>query len=400
MRKEKLLLSVFLAIVLIGLVAFVIAENNSVSINNSGENGTVCTMDAKMCPDGSYVGRIGPNCKFAPCPRENNESENDTSTDNEDENGTEHPLVGASCGTVTPGYQNQCCINKGYAGWDAENFTCIGETPRERGDGVGEPRMLGTERPLFMWNGSEICEPWNCTKWSACVNGTQTRDCVKVADCNASEKKHLLGSSCGTVTPGYENECCVNKGYTGWDAENFTCIGEKNKYGEIHPKITKDCFEKERIMHHNNSFECPEECNCTGSVIKCELASGRTMTIYAGNSGNVIVQIQGINSSTNVTLYKADGRIYGIFNGNITKEIHLPDEIKEMLQNHTHTRLYNESINLTDEGYYQIEGHKKSRLFWIVPVREHTTAQIDAETGAVVKTRNPWWGFLARDERD
>ena len=29
---------------------------------------TACTMDAKACPDGSYVGRTGPNCEFAPCP--------------------------------------------------------------------------------------------------------------------------------------------------------------------------------------------------------------------------------------------------------------------------------------------------------------------------------------------
>jgi len=27
-----------------------------------------CTMEAKLCPDGSYVGRTGPNCEFAPCP--------------------------------------------------------------------------------------------------------------------------------------------------------------------------------------------------------------------------------------------------------------------------------------------------------------------------------------------
>ncbi len=27
-----------------------------------------CTMDAKLCPDGSYVGRQGPRCEFAPCP--------------------------------------------------------------------------------------------------------------------------------------------------------------------------------------------------------------------------------------------------------------------------------------------------------------------------------------------
>ena len=29
-----------------------------------------CTMDAKECPDGSYVGRQWPNCEFAPCPGE------------------------------------------------------------------------------------------------------------------------------------------------------------------------------------------------------------------------------------------------------------------------------------------------------------------------------------------
>ena len=27
-----------------------------------------CTQEAKLCPDGSYVGRTGPNCEFAPCP--------------------------------------------------------------------------------------------------------------------------------------------------------------------------------------------------------------------------------------------------------------------------------------------------------------------------------------------
>ncbi len=30
----------------------------------------ICTMDAKICPDGSYVARQGPDCEFAPCPSE------------------------------------------------------------------------------------------------------------------------------------------------------------------------------------------------------------------------------------------------------------------------------------------------------------------------------------------
>jgi hypothetical protein len=37
----------------------------------NGEGGQVaCTLEAKICPDGSSVGRTGPNCEFAPCPDE------------------------------------------------------------------------------------------------------------------------------------------------------------------------------------------------------------------------------------------------------------------------------------------------------------------------------------------
>lgn len=32
------------------------------------EPGVACTMEAKQCPDGSYVGRQPPSCQFAPCP--------------------------------------------------------------------------------------------------------------------------------------------------------------------------------------------------------------------------------------------------------------------------------------------------------------------------------------------
>ncbi|MFZ5932818.1 MAG: hypothetical protein ACOYT7_01955 [Patescibacteria group bacterium] len=27
-----------------------------------------CTQEIKVCPDGTSVGRVGPNCEFAPCP--------------------------------------------------------------------------------------------------------------------------------------------------------------------------------------------------------------------------------------------------------------------------------------------------------------------------------------------
>lgn len=35
-----------------------------------GEEPVACTMDAKLCSDGSYVARVAPKCDFALCPKE------------------------------------------------------------------------------------------------------------------------------------------------------------------------------------------------------------------------------------------------------------------------------------------------------------------------------------------
>lgn len=46
-------------------------ETNSPQVANptvAEGSTTICTMDAKVCPDGSSVGRSGPNCEFAECP--------------------------------------------------------------------------------------------------------------------------------------------------------------------------------------------------------------------------------------------------------------------------------------------------------------------------------------------
>lgn len=40
-----------------------------------------CTLDAQVCPDGSYVGRVPPSCEFAPCPEADASEQEDTQTD-------------------------------------------------------------------------------------------------------------------------------------------------------------------------------------------------------------------------------------------------------------------------------------------------------------------------------
>ncbi len=42
--------------------------NDYLTLSECNSKITSCTMDAKQCPDGSYVGRVGPSCEFATCP--------------------------------------------------------------------------------------------------------------------------------------------------------------------------------------------------------------------------------------------------------------------------------------------------------------------------------------------
>ena len=48
--------------------------------NSAPSGGVACTLEAKECPDGSYVGRTGPNCEFAACSPANNSTSTATST--------------------------------------------------------------------------------------------------------------------------------------------------------------------------------------------------------------------------------------------------------------------------------------------------------------------------------
>ena len=60
-------LAVFLLLPYILWVSFAGYLNYSILILNQAEP-IACAMDAKLCPDGSYVGRIPPKCDFAACP--------------------------------------------------------------------------------------------------------------------------------------------------------------------------------------------------------------------------------------------------------------------------------------------------------------------------------------------
>jgi len=73
MKSKKSIFIIFLIIcVAIVLVAGYFIYQKYL-LSNIKQNPTACTMEAKICPDGSSVGRQGPNCEFAQCPNQNSE---------------------------------------------------------------------------------------------------------------------------------------------------------------------------------------------------------------------------------------------------------------------------------------------------------------------------------------
>ena len=74
-KQKWIILAVVAVVVLGGMVYFVWPKAPA------STQPIACTQEAKICPDGSAVGRTGPNCEFAACPEANANSGWTTLTD-------------------------------------------------------------------------------------------------------------------------------------------------------------------------------------------------------------------------------------------------------------------------------------------------------------------------------
>lgn len=67
--KTKIIITILIVIIaILGFMYYKQTDAPTGIIPSRDGDTTVCTMEAKQCPDGSYVGRGGPNCEFAECP--------------------------------------------------------------------------------------------------------------------------------------------------------------------------------------------------------------------------------------------------------------------------------------------------------------------------------------------
>ena len=47
---------------------------------------------------------------------------------------------------------------------------------------------------------------------------------------------------------------------------------------------------------------------------------------------------------------------------------------------------------------YEVKTEKDSRILFIFKKKMHVAAMVDAETGEIIKTKKPWWAFLAKEK--
>ena len=64
---NKILYGLIAVVLITGIARMFVSSGQTEPTMPVGEEGVACTMDAMQCPDGSYVGRTGPNCEFV-CP--------------------------------------------------------------------------------------------------------------------------------------------------------------------------------------------------------------------------------------------------------------------------------------------------------------------------------------------
>jgi len=51
------------------------------------------------------------------------------------------------------------------------------------------------------------------------------------------------------------------------------------------------------------------------------------------------------------------------------------------------------------KAVYELKTQRQSKVFGIFQRRMHVQAQVDSETGEIIRTKKPWWAFLATEPK-
>jgi len=268
----------------------------------------------------------------------------------------------------------------------------------------------------------EIPEDVNCTSTSPCpgIEAINTCTCVDSV-CEGSYVEKVCDSDNLNLCTG-QNECTNAGGF--W--YNSTCnVEEQEEPGNgegtqvTKTKVRNRTSIKFVSWQKRNESECLEGCKCVGAVMSCPLeGGGKVMTIQAGRSGNIItITINKIAVNTSLEVETGsdgdnDTDVYAkLSDGRKAKLKIMPDVASERALERFRLKTCsvdnNCSIELKEVGSgnkiqlaYEIQVERHSKLLWMFRARMQVRAQVNAETGDIIRVRKPWWAFLASEPEE
>ncbi len=217
-------------------------SNECMNVPREGWNQPVaCTEEAKLCPDGSAVGRTGPNCEFAPCPGVGCSTDNDCVPAACCHATSCVPVTNApNCGGVA------CTMNCAPGtmdcggGCECQNSQCVARLNSELGGEI-------IEEPGDLSNTHWLCEDGS---WKETPEGCFENYCIAKGDCQLMGVKgpcgsYLIGGPTKTLhkPPVYYEDRC--------GAEQCSIISALCVPPEQQPRITGfDCVDTRCVVRY------------------------------------------------------------------------------------------------------------------------------------------------------
>jgi hypothetical protein len=290
---------------------------------------------------------------------------------------------------------------------DSDNLDlCLNETDCLNVSGVWENDSCIEEEVL---EDNETCDLNNlnlCLTEDECeiVNGEWANDsCIEEIedddDLNETEEENETEDDDEEMDDGISCEAirlervCIQRNKCGWDEEFGTCA----RIEKVMAKYGNKSAVKQRVLNYLNATDCPTDCNCSGSTVKCDVNGTRVMIVVTG-SGNIIIQTKEVNASTSVELIKKEDGIYANLTNKEIKMILMPDKAWEKVKDKINVEECEEDceIELDESGKYQMQIKRHSKILGIFNKKMKINAEVDLESGDV-KVVKPWWAFIASE---
>ena len=144
--------------------------------------------------------------------------------------------------------------------------------------------------------------------------------------------------------------------------------------------------------------------------------SGGQVQIQAQENSQFSLESGGVHANTNMQMTQEqtqNGTMLRatLSNGRFAEIKVMPDVASEIAMEHLRVRVCSEEndcrIELKEVGQgeqvsaaYEVQVKKQARLFGLFGTRMQVQAQVDVQSGEVIRAQKAWWAFLATESED